>query len=297
MIADEVKRLRKRRGVSAQQLSEKCEDLGLAIPRSVIANFESKRRLTISVPELIILARALEVPPVSLIFPVGHSGAIEMLPGVNVEPMSAIRYLTGSAAPLGVDAEEYKDHQMFLYREHEAKVDHIQVLARRVEEARRQLARLLAEANDSRATESRERDLRGQLENLENRSSSLVIGLSQAELKGYSDDAPAVISMIEEFREATKKISEIRQSIKYIEETRRDVDYPRWILESNLLAMRDQRFALNSIRRRIELLGVDLPNLPDAVLAAFSDLDSMLQDEEFIRGKFVEPVNIVDREE
>ncbi|KDN84410.1 hypothetical protein KCH_42010 [Kitasatospora cheerisanensis KCTC 2395] len=61
--------------------------------------------------------------------------------------------------------------------------------------------------------------------------------------------------------------------------------------------MRDQRFALNSIRRRIELLGVDLPNLPDAVLAAFSDLDSMLQDEEFIRGKFVEPVNIVDREE
>lgn len=43
-VANEVKRRRKEIGWSAQQLSDRCKDIGHPIPRNVIANMESGRR-------------------------------------------------------------------------------------------------------------------------------------------------------------------------------------------------------------------------------------------------------------
>jgi transcriptional regulator with XRE-family HTH domain len=53
--------------MSAQELSDATERLGLMVSRSVIANFESGRRAAITVDELIVLSRALGLNPVKLL--------------------------------------------------------------------------------------------------------------------------------------------------------------------------------------------------------------------------------------
>ncbi|MFD5425245.1 helix-turn-helix domain-containing protein [Streptomyces sp. NPDC127084] len=94
-IATEVRRHRQRRKMSAQQLSDRCGELGLPIQRSVLANLESGRRTTINVAEVLVLAAALGVPPGELIFPVGNSPVVEILPGEKREPLAGINWLAG----------------------------------------------------------------------------------------------------------------------------------------------------------------------------------------------------------
>ena len=93
-IAGQVRRYRLERGMSAQQLSDACAEVGLPIARSVLANFESGRRPTISVAEVFALARALRVPPALLLFP-GGGDAIEFLPGHRAGPWRAFRWFNG----------------------------------------------------------------------------------------------------------------------------------------------------------------------------------------------------------
>lgn len=83
--------------MSAQQLADACAELGHPIPRSVLANLESGRRETISVPELLVLAQALRVAPMRLLVPLGHADAVELLPGVEVATTDALRWLRGEA--------------------------------------------------------------------------------------------------------------------------------------------------------------------------------------------------------
>lgn len=81
--------------MSAQQLANRCEELGLPIGRSVLANFESGRRPAISVPELLVLARALGVSPVALVAPIDHDDTVEILPGQDVPAYDAMVWLSG----------------------------------------------------------------------------------------------------------------------------------------------------------------------------------------------------------
>ncbi|MGW0626052.1 helix-turn-helix domain-containing protein [Streptomyces sp. NPDC002758] len=97
-IADEVKRYRRMRGMSAQQLSDACAELGHPIARSVIANFESGRRPTISVAEVLVFARALGVPPVLLLYPLGRVEDVEVLPGNVQRTSAAVDWFTGRSA-------------------------------------------------------------------------------------------------------------------------------------------------------------------------------------------------------
>lgn len=66
--------------MSAQDLADETERLGHPIGRSVLANLENGRRPTLSVAELIVLAKALRVPPLLLLFPVGHVEEVELPP-------------------------------------------------------------------------------------------------------------------------------------------------------------------------------------------------------------------------
>lgn len=81
--------------VSAQQLSERCTELGYPIPRSTIANLERGRKETISVQEVLVLARALEVPPLQLVFPVGRERTLVVLPGEVTSTWLAAERFTG----------------------------------------------------------------------------------------------------------------------------------------------------------------------------------------------------------
>jgi hypothetical protein len=96
-VAREVRRYRElqRPRMSVQKLADKTDELGMLIPRSVLANLESGRRDTVSVAEVLVLAAALNIAPIDLICPVGFDKQTEMLPGGMVDPLSAVRWFTG----------------------------------------------------------------------------------------------------------------------------------------------------------------------------------------------------------
>jgi transcriptional regulator with XRE-family HTH domain len=97
LVAREVRRYREmqRPRMSVQRLADRTAELGMLIPRSVLANLESGRRETVSVAEVLVLAAALNVAPIDLICPVGFDKQTEMLPDRTMEPLSAMRWFAG----------------------------------------------------------------------------------------------------------------------------------------------------------------------------------------------------------
>jgi transcriptional regulator with XRE-family HTH domain len=96
-VAREIRRYREsqRPKISAQQLADRTAEIGMPIPRSVLANLESGRRETVSVAEVLVLAAALNVSPIELMCPVGFDKQTEMLPGRMMDPLSAMRWFAG----------------------------------------------------------------------------------------------------------------------------------------------------------------------------------------------------------
>jgi transcriptional regulator with XRE-family HTH domain len=95
VIAGEVRRYRQERKMSAQQLADRTAQLGMPMPRSVLANLESGRRTTVSAAEVMILSAALDVAPIELLYPAGFESETEVLPGRSVDPLGAVRWFSG----------------------------------------------------------------------------------------------------------------------------------------------------------------------------------------------------------
>ena len=93
--------------MSVQQLSDAVERFGVTIERPVLSNLLNGRRNTIPVAEWLVLAAALQVPPLLLLFPVGRVDVVEPVPGFEVSPLAALRWSeTGrfpAHAPTGDD--------------------------------------------------------------------------------------------------------------------------------------------------------------------------------------------------
>ncbi|MDT6984469.1 helix-turn-helix domain-containing protein [Streptomyces lusitanus] len=109
-VAGEVRRRRKELGWSAQDLADRCEEIGYPIPRNVIANMESGRRAGLPLVEVMVLAKALRMSPISLIYPVGYVDEVRQLPYEDPRPAwDALQWFTGSSA--ADDATDYMlDH-------------------------------------------------------------------------------------------------------------------------------------------------------------------------------------------
>ncbi|WAX79348.1 helix-turn-helix domain-containing protein [Streptomyces sp. KMM 9044] len=104
-VAGEVRRRRREKGWSAQDLADQCERLGHPIPRNVIANMESGRRANLPLVDVMVLATALETYPVCLIFPVGYVEETQELPFRDLVPTwDALRRFTGEQEVPGHDA-------------------------------------------------------------------------------------------------------------------------------------------------------------------------------------------------
>lgn len=114
-IAREVRRLRLERGMSAQRLSDACTELGAPIPRTVLSNLENGRRGNVTVAELFVLAKALSVPPATLVFPVGLEASVEVLPGTEVSSEAAVDWVAGRFLLPG-DAANINDPNVSLHR-------------------------------------------------------------------------------------------------------------------------------------------------------------------------------------
>jgi transcriptional regulator with XRE-family HTH domain len=152
VVAQQVQRLRAAQRISAQKLAEATADLGHPVPRSVIANLESGRREAVSIAEVLVLARALGVPPLELIFPLGQEGGrtIEVLPNTVVGTWTAAQWFTGER-PFAVDTggewstdegdlDRWHDSAVRLFRLHQDYIDQWDDARRRVDRARAQAA-------------------------------------------------------------------------------------------------------------------------------------------------------------
>lgn len=94
-IVTAVKEARRRRGLSAHELSDKTRALGFPVSRSQIANYESGRRRSLDVAELLVLACALDVPALSLLFPDDPDKMVEFVPGKTMTTSGAVAEFTG----------------------------------------------------------------------------------------------------------------------------------------------------------------------------------------------------------
>ncbi|MEV6046470.1 helix-turn-helix domain-containing protein [Streptomyces xanthochromogenes] len=109
-VAGEVRRRRKELRWSAQDLADRCEEIGYPIPRNVIANMESGRRATLPLVEIMVLAKALRMTPVSLIYPVGYVSEVRSLPYEDPQPAwDALQWFTGQSPDFGT-ADSMLDH-------------------------------------------------------------------------------------------------------------------------------------------------------------------------------------------
>ena len=136
-IAGEVRRHRARLGMSAQQLSDKCAELGMPIQRSVLSNLESNRRTTITIAEILVLAAALQVPPGVLIFPAGYFNYAEVTPGRSVPAQAAVGWLAGTIRFGNEDPAFYHSHPFFKVRRHDEYAQQLDAYLEETVEAQR----------------------------------------------------------------------------------------------------------------------------------------------------------------
>jgi hypothetical protein len=83
---------------SAAWLSQRTVELGYRISPTVIAKLDSGHRGgVLSVPELLILAAALDVPPLGLVFPDLPDGQVEIIPARPGSSFAAYLWAAGAA--------------------------------------------------------------------------------------------------------------------------------------------------------------------------------------------------------
>jgi transcriptional regulator with XRE-family HTH domain len=110
------------RKLTAQDLADRCTALGLPTGRPAIAKLEKGIRQTVSVAELLVLAEALGVPALLLLFPVGQLPAVDVLPDRKVSPWDACRWFNGGGLidASGMDPDSpialWADHESLLGR-------------------------------------------------------------------------------------------------------------------------------------------------------------------------------------
>ncbi|MEV0996854.1 helix-turn-helix transcriptional regulator [Nonomuraea sp. NPDC050202] len=104
-VADNIRHYRSRRRLSVQKLADRCTAMGYPIDRTSLTNLELGRRNLLSVPELLVVARALQVPPLTLLTPPTSDERVEILPGVETDPQEAFAWLDGTA-PLPGDPDD-----------------------------------------------------------------------------------------------------------------------------------------------------------------------------------------------
>lgn len=95
-IGKAVAKFRRDAGMTAQRLAERCRQLGVPIHRSTITKIEGGRS-RFDVGELLILAAALQVPPMVLLYPELPDGEVELIPDHPGSSRDAYLWATGEA--------------------------------------------------------------------------------------------------------------------------------------------------------------------------------------------------------
>ena len=99
-VGARVRRVRLAVGISVQSVADYCtNELGYKMLRTTLANLESGARKNITVAEVSVLAKALGVPPLSLLYPIDEPQEVEVLPGVMKTSWEAWRWFADGLGP------------------------------------------------------------------------------------------------------------------------------------------------------------------------------------------------------
>lgn len=95
-VGDTVARLRREQGLSAQRLAARTTELGHPLSRQLIADLETGRRGSrLQVAEVLVLADALDLSPVELLYPGAPDEPMPYLPGSTTTAFEALQRFTG----------------------------------------------------------------------------------------------------------------------------------------------------------------------------------------------------------
>ncbi|GAA4098815.1 helix-turn-helix transcriptional regulator [Actinomadura miaoliensis] len=107
VISRRVRELRDRRGMSAQALADRCAKLGMpALKRQAITNLENGRRGMVTIEELLVLAQALDVPPVLLFIPLDGRTRLQVTPNIDMASWQALFWVSGEDDPADRDSRQ-----------------------------------------------------------------------------------------------------------------------------------------------------------------------------------------------
>lgn len=114
VTAERIRRFRKAKEMTIVQLAEECAALGATgLTAASLTNLErpaggvrGRRQMTID--ELLTLAYVLQVPPLSIVLPIGEDVDVEVVPGVIVNVADALTWLTGDTSK-GLDGKNPPD--------------------------------------------------------------------------------------------------------------------------------------------------------------------------------------------
>jgi transcriptional regulator with XRE-family HTH domain len=104
VVGERITTWRKRRGLNREALAERCAALGLHLTAESFTNIESGRRKdgvrrrTITIDELMVIARALNVPPILLIVPYPDKDNVELVPGEILATPEAVHWISGESS-------------------------------------------------------------------------------------------------------------------------------------------------------------------------------------------------------
>ncbi|WP_327319290.1 hypothetical protein [Streptomyces sp. NBC_01235] len=131
------------RRMTAQALANRTAELGHPLDRSVIAKLEKGFRQSVTVADVVVLARALDVAPVSLLFPLGEP-EVELAPGDIRSTWPALQWFGAEGpypAPSGSEGETQRwepPPAIGLFRQHEDYVHQCLQAAARAADSRLQ---------------------------------------------------------------------------------------------------------------------------------------------------------------
>ncbi|KMO70094.1 helix-turn-helix protein [Mycolicibacterium chlorophenolicum] len=95
-FGDAVKKCRTDRKLTAQQLADRTREVGYPVTRVAISKIESNSRAgKVDVAELLALATALNVPPVTLLFPHLPDGIVQYAPGIPATSEKGMEWFGG----------------------------------------------------------------------------------------------------------------------------------------------------------------------------------------------------------
>jgi transcriptional regulator with XRE-family HTH domain len=102
-IAVKVRELRRKRGWTAAELGKRLTAFGIKWDRSIVANLENGRRVSVSVGELLGLAYVFEVAPVDLLIPGDEEAAYAIADGVSSTSGRVRAWVVGEFPLPGLD--------------------------------------------------------------------------------------------------------------------------------------------------------------------------------------------------